>query len=168
MNASEQDQCVTMIHQDLTAVPEYGIPPNYHIRWYQPGDQAIWTALQLASDLHNTIDKTLFSKQFPKTIADLADRQCYLCDQSQKEIGTVTAWEKTRGPFSGYGQIHWMAVLPEFQNQGLGTMLMSTACQQLRLLGYKRGYLETSTLRLNAIALYTKFGFSIIRTEPWD
>lgn len=168
MNAVEQDMCVTMVHEDLKSTPEYKLSPDYYIRWYKPGDEEIWTTIQRASDKYNTIDKNLFFREFPEDSYDLSHRQCYICDQSQNEVGTATAWENSQSPFIDYGLIHWMAVLPKFQNQGIGKTLMGTICLRLLSLGYKKAYLRTSTLRPNAIGLYKKFGFEVVSTEPWN
>jgi ribosomal protein S18 acetylase RimI-like enzyme len=74
-------------------------------------------------------------------------------------VGTVTAWE---GSFEGerMGRVHWLAVVPEEQGKGLGALLLSVACERLRLLGFERAYLVTSPLRTAAIRLYKRFGFA--------
>jgi ribosomal protein S18 acetylase RimI-like enzyme len=168
MITEEQDLCVTMIHEELNSVPEYNLSPKYCIKWYVLGDEEIWTSIQRASDLHNTIDKTLFFREFPKVSFDLKERQCFIYDRFQRVVGTATAWEEIRSPFSGFGLVHWMAVLPEFQHQGIGKMLMGVICRKLIFLGYKQACLRTSTLRPNAIALYKRFGFKIVNIKKWN
>jgi GNAT superfamily N-acetyltransferase len=168
MTLDEQDLCVTMKHDDLTAAPVYELSPDYHVRWYTPGDEEIWVAIQKAADHYNTITKDLFFQQFPKETFALKDRQCYLCDRSSRAVATGTAWAETQGLSAGYGLVHWMAVLPEFQHRGIGKMLMSVICRRFIALGYKQACLRTSTLRPDAIALYRRFGFATASIERWS
>jgi GNAT superfamily N-acetyltransferase len=165
--SDKQDLCVTMVNEQLLSVPRHSGSSDVHIKWYAPGDDEIWVRLQSAADLHNTITKELFVGQFPHGTFDLKHRQCYLYDRAGRALATATAWAEVQGPFAGYGLVHWIAVLPEFQHRGLGKILMDVTCQRLLSLGYERACLRTSTLRPDAIALYQRFGFSIESVKSW-
>ena len=89
----------------------------------------------------------------------LAQRQAYLCDGQGQPVGTASAWpnEPSKGP--EYGRVHWVAILPAHQGQGLAKPLLAVVCRRLRQSGHTRAYLDTSTGRLPALNLYLKFGF---------
>ncbi len=55
-------------------------------------------------------------------------------------------------------RIHWVAIAPAYQGRGLAKPLVAAACLRLRALGHVWAYLTTSTSRLPAVSLYTKFG----------
>jgi GNAT superfamily N-acetyltransferase len=66
-----------------------------------------------------------------------------------------------QGVFEGgrWGRVHWVAILPEHQGQGLGSPLMTAICHRLRDLGHTRAFLRTAANRAAAIKLYLRFGF---------
>ncbi|MFC1452019.1 GNAT family N-acetyltransferase [Verrucomicrobiota bacterium] len=167
MTTDKESLCVTMVNDDLSAGPTYEMSPDYHIRWYVQGDQETWTAIQGAADRDNAITQDLFRREFPEGTFDLGERQCYLCDRAARALGTATAWAETKGQYTGYGLVHWVAVLPEFQRHGIGSMLMSVVCRRLVDLGHERACLRTSTLRPGAIALYRRFGFVTASVDSW-
>jgi GNAT superfamily N-acetyltransferase len=156
-----------MVNEHLRSAPRHKCGADYQVRWYTPGDEAIWCRIQGEADRHNAITQDLFASQFPDGTFDLGERQCYLCDQGGRELATATAWAESQGPYADYGLVHWVAVLPEFQHRGLGKILMDTVCQRLISLGHEHACLRTSTLRPDAIALYERFGFAIASVTSW-
>lgn len=149
---------VRMIRPNLANIPDYALPSSYRIRPYQAGDEAAWTRIHLQADQYNTFPPTRFEQEFGRDLKRLAERQFYLCDASGTPIGTATAWDKI---YNGqlYGRVHWVAIIPAMQGQGLAKPLMTTVCRRLGDLQHVRAYLSTSTARLPAICLYLKFGF---------
>lgn len=150
---------VTMVRNDLEAIPGYPLPAPYTIRWYQPGDEDHWVDIHLEADPYNTITHALFAKEFGADVALLAERQAYLCDADGTPIGTASAWFNHNYHGAAYGRVHWVAIRPARQGAGLAKPLMTAICHRLRELGHQRVYLVTSTARLPAISLYLKFGF---------
>lgn len=153
------DTSLTMVNDTLGEAPQIELSPAYRLRWYHPGDEAEWIAIHKVADLHYAFSPELFQQQFSGERLDLADRQCYLLDQQDRFVATGTAWAATGGEFAGYGRVHWVAVLPEYQRRGIGTILMAVLCRRLLALGHARAYLTTATFRRPAIRLYRKFGF---------
>jgi len=175
---------------NLDELPEFARPSGFALRWYQPGDETHWLHIQLAADKLNEITPDLFQKQFAaggerglsasaagrrqpvsstEEFHKLSERQCYLLAPTGEVIGTGTAWFNDNFEGASWGRVHWMAVLPEFQGQGLGKVLMSAICRRLRELGHPRAYLTTSTARVSAINLYLRFGFApMIRNDEED
>jgi len=89
---------------------------------------------------------------------ELAKRQFYLC-RGEKVIGTATAWLGRDYKDGSYGRVHWVAIRPAYQGQGLSRPLMSEVLRALKRLGHERAYLTTSRRRPIAIRLYKSFGF---------
>jgi len=161
MTEPAKDVSVTMVTPDLRTAPFYSLSPVLRLHWYEPGDEESWIAIHRLADQHNEIAPQLFINQFACTTLSLAERQCYLLDNTGRAIATATAWAERQGQFAGFGRLHWVAVLPEFHNRGIGKMIVSIACQRLLALGHTHAFLVTSTLRPAAIHLYEKFGFRI-------
>lgn len=156
-----EEQRMTMINADLRAAPTYNLPPDVSVHWYEPGDEKSWLAIHDLADQYNKITPELFVDQFADAGFDLAERQCYLLDNTGTPIATATAWGEHEGRFARFGRLHWVAVVPSLQNQGIGKLVVSVACQRLIALGHTRAFLVTSHLRPVAIHLYEKFGFGI-------
>jgi len=157
---------VVMVRRDLEGVPQCAVPEPYRVRWYRPGDEEVWRAIQIASDEYGEFPPGKFEEQFGRDETVLAQRQLYLCDADGRAIGTMTAWFGEARGWQGWGRVHWVAVLPEVQGRGLSKPLMTLTLNRLRELGHRRAYLTTATVRPPAINLYLKFGFQpLVRTD---
>ena len=148
-----------MVRPNLDNLPEFALPADYGLRWFQAGDEENWLRIHLAADHYNEITPALFQRQFGTAANLLRERQCYLLDARGIAVGTGTAWFNNSLDGMKFGRAHWMAIMPEHQGRGLGKALMTTICRRLRALGHDRVYLSTSTGRLPAIRLYLRFGF---------
>ena len=157
-----------MIRETLENIPQFELPKQISLRWFQPGDEKIWREIQTAADKYNDITPSLFSDQFGSGAELLAQRQCYLLDAAGKPIGSSTAWFDGDFERGKVGRVHWLAVLPQHQCKGLGKALMTITCNRLRELGHGRTYLSTSSARLAAINLYLRFGFTPMIRGPED
>lgn len=151
---------VKMVRNTLRDLPSFPLPPGYALRWFEPQDRARWTELQRASDLLQTIPETLFEEQFGVEAKEWHRRICFLCDAQGREQGTAAAWFGSDAMGCDWGRIHWVAVHPDCQGQGLSKPLVSAVCVRLAELGHRKAYLTTSTARVPAIRLYLKFGFA--------
>lgn len=156
---------VTMVRPDLDGIPQCAVPKPFTLRDYRPGDAEVWRQIQIASDRYGTFPPEKFEQQFGRDEAVLAERQLYLCDGDGTAVGTMTAWFGEAAEWSGWGRVHWVAVVPGMQGQGLSNPLMAATLNRLRELGHTRAYLTTATVRPPAISLYLKFGFlPLVRT----
>ena len=151
-----------MVRHDLENIPRFDLPPNYSLRTYRPGDEKNWTTIHQQADERNAITQQWFSEQFGSDLSVLAGRQFYLVNGSGDAVGTGTAWFNKDFQDGKYGRVHWVAILPEFQGQGLARPLMALICERLKALGHERAYLTTSSERVRAVRLYLRFGF-----KPW-
>jgi GNAT superfamily N-acetyltransferase len=163
---------VKMIRENLDNIPEYSLPVGYSIRWYRPGYEKHWQAVQSLADEYTRVTPDLFQEQFGTDKQLLSERQCFLCDSEDNIIGTATAWLDNQGGKSP-GRIHWLAIIPQQQGRGLAKPLLTTICKRLKELGHSRTYLTTQSVRIPAINLYAKFGFTPVidsdrDTEIWE
>jgi len=155
---------VRMIHENLANTPVFECPEPFAIQLYKPGREQDWLSIHERSDHLNAYTPFVFDDQFGQGKALLKDCQFYLVDQHGEPIGTATAWPELRTAYSG--RVHWVAILPQFQGQGLAKPLLSAVCQKLLIMGHSKGCLSTSTARIAAISLYLKFGFRpLIQSE---
>jgi GNAT superfamily N-acetyltransferase len=148
-----------MILEELSNAPNYELPPAFSFKWYTLGDEQSWLEIQQSADRYNQISLDLFRQQFGYDLERLRKRQCFIIDAKQRAIGTATAWFDLNYFGKEYGRIHWVAIIPEMQGQGLAKPLMAFICQRLQEMGHNRAYLTTSLERIVAIDLYLKFGF---------
>lgn len=147
-----------MIRADLADIPNYALTQPFCFSWYQPGDEQHWVRIQQRADRYNQIDVDLFRKQFGDEEA-LTKRQCFILNGAGEFIGTATAWFDLNYRGQEWGRVHWVAIVPELQGQGLAKPLMTVVLQRLRELGHKHAYLTTAPERIPAVNLYLKFGF---------
>jgi GNAT superfamily N-acetyltransferase len=159
MRISQKNVPLTMVRDNLEGIPSYLLPAGYSIRGYLPGDEQHWRAIHLLADRYSTITTNLFAQEFGSEGALLAERQFYLLDAHQQAVGTASAWYDRDFWGRAYGRVHWVAIVPEHQGQGLAKPLMAVVCHRLRALGHGRAYLQTSSARVPAIGLYLQFGF---------
>jgi GNAT superfamily N-acetyltransferase len=163
---------IRMSRENLDNIPCYSLPSGYSIRWYLPGYEKYWQAVQSLADEYTRVTPDLFKEQFGVNTQLLSERQCFLCDGEDKIIGTASAWLDNQGEKSP-GRIHWVAIIPQEQGKGLAKPLLTIICKRLKELGHSKTYLTTQSVRIPAINLYAKFGFApVIDTnrdrEIWE
>ena len=158
---------VRMSREDLDDIPDYSLPSGYSIRWYRPGYEKHWQAIQSLADEYTSVTPDLFEEQFGTDTQLLSERQCFLCDGEDNIIGTASAWLDDHGGKS-LGRIHWLAIIPQRQGNGLAKPLLATVCNRLKELGHRRTFLTTQSVRIPAINLYAKFGFIPVMDSDGD
>ena len=135
---------------------------EYSIRSYQAGDEKNWFELFSQNFLANIVDINIFSEYFSAGKELLKQRQFYLYQEDENNVvATATAWfnDNYRDQVEPIGRLHWVAVHPKCQKEGLGRFIVSYACRKLVDCGYKYSYLRTYSFRLSAIELYLSIGF---------
>ena len=158
---SEKNYGVTMIRQHMNHIPEFPCPEGFNVRNYRPDEGHIWTRIQRAAEPYITIDDGLFDREFSRDFKAMEDRSFFLITDDGEEIGTITAWWQSdwRGERGGeWGQIHWVAIHPDYQGRGLSKPMMSVAMNRLKE-SHERCFLGTATKRIVAIKVYLDFGF---------
>lgn len=176
---------LNMIRHHLDSIPQYSVPTPWSFRWYEPGDADTWLQIHTEADHYSKLDSETFRNAFGNDDRLLAERQFYVCDAEGHAVGTATAWFDDDYNGRRFGRIHWVALVPAVQGRGLANAMLTLACNRLVELGHDRAYLDTATVRTEALNLYLKFGFvpelrrstclaawqsvrSRIRTEYWQ
>ncbi len=149
---------IIMELDSLATIPSFQLPPGFSIRPYIPGDEQYWFNIHRLADKYSQITESLFSEQFGNDQRVLHQRQFYII-HNDVPVGTASAWFKPEFKGGSYGQVHWVAIMPEYQGRGLAKPLLATILNRLRELGYDKAMLNTDTRRLIAVALYEKFNF---------
>lgn len=157
-----------MVRRNLTDIPIYPPPRGYVVRGFQAGDDVNWLAVQTRADSYNSFSLEMYCREFAEGADQLADRQLFLVSPAAEVTGTATAWLPERNVDGDFGRIHWVAVLPQMQGQGLGKVLLSSVCLQLKSLAYTRAYVTTEVWRRAAVQIYEQFGFeATVRSEVY-
>ena len=159
MNKLIEPSRILMTRQSLESFPILPVPAGFTLRWYEPGFEEHWLAIHLAAEKEIPITRDLFTRRFGSDSALLAARQCYLFSTDGSPVGTVTGWLDPEFEGAPHARVHFLAVSPQWQGNGLAKVLMSSILQRLKQLGHTRTYLATSSNRIRAIRLYLQFGF---------
>ena len=149
---------VRMIREDMANIPQYPIPEGFAIRNYRPDEGHIWTRIQKAAEPYIDIDDGLFAREFRRDLLAMEDRSFFLTTDTGEAIGTITAWWQPDMDDKTWGQIHWVAVHPDYQGHGLSKPMMSVAMARLKQ-SHECCFLDTSTGRIAAVKVYLDFGF---------
>jgi GNAT superfamily N-acetyltransferase len=159
MDIVQRNVYILMEREHLDDIPECPLPPGYSAKWYEPGDTESWIRIHEAAERYAEISEAVYVKEFGDDPGLLASRQCFLFDAQHAPAATATAWFDDDFHGRAYGRVHWVAVVPEHQGQGLSKPLLSLVLKRMVDLNHKRAYLCTSTARLPAVNLYEGFGF---------
>jgi len=153
---------------DLQTLPQRALPPGYALRWYEPGDEQTWLEIHKATGVYDPLPTGLFDREFGMAPEQLPGRQFFIVDHygepfdlaHGKAVATSTAWFDPDAPAPAPGRVHWVAVVPGAQRQGLGSALVWHTCQRLAELGHAGAFLTTGADNLPAINLYLRLGFT--------
>ncbi len=161
-------QCIAMVRENLLDIPVWKLPAGFSFHYYKPGDMDIWLDIERQADTDNTFDRQRFESTFSSRLDLLEQRMIFIFDEKGRPIATSTAWYED----DKVGLVHWVAVVPAFQGQGLAKPLLARTLERFVELGYQSAMLRTQTFRIAAINLYLKFGFvplisSLQDTDSW-
>ncbi len=151
------NQPVHMIRHTLVDIPESALPAGYQIRPYQPGDEIHWRDIHIEADPYNEFTVERFKQVFGNEIEPLQTRQFYIINPNMEVVGTASAWWDDED--ANCGRVHWVAILPSEQGNGLAKPLLTKIMHTFQQLGYQSAKLETGSVRLPAVNLYLKYGF---------
>jgi ribosomal protein S18 acetylase RimI-like enzyme len=168
VNLHEPSSRVLMLRPSLEQIAESKLPVGWWLRPYEPGFEQYWLEVHLAAEKQLTITPELFLRVFGNDPLRLHQRQLYLFTEARRAVGTVTAWFGPDFPETTCGRVHYLAVTPEFQGQGLGKALLGESLRLLKQLRYATAYLATSSTKLAAIRLYLQAGFEPVLRTPRD
>ncbi len=147
-----------MVRTDLLKIPQFHLPEGYRMRTYEPGDEHNWVKIQQVSDQINQVDLAEFYRTFGSNLNAMEDLCFFLENEKGRGIGTSTAWYQKDFLGSPWGRVHWVAIIPDYQGQGLSKPLLTQTMNRLAD-AHDKCYLVTSSLRIPAIHVYLKYGF---------
>ncbi|MFO7898842.1 MAG: GNAT family N-acetyltransferase [Planctomycetota bacterium] len=149
---------ICMTRDDLDDFPRYDLPDGHALRTYRPGDEETWVAIHQDADTLQDVTARTFERNFGDDRAALADRCFFLVAPGGRDIGTGTAWYDRAFRGGGYGRVHWICILRDWQGRGLAKPLMSAVLDRLAR-SHDRAFLTTAPGRPRAVHLYLRFGF---------
>jgi GNAT superfamily N-acetyltransferase len=150
---------VDMVRDDIVGFPQVELPRGYRFRMWRPGDDATWTAIQLAAEPYIKVTPELYVRQFGAHEDALPDRMFFVETDAGEAVASITAWwERDRYNPDERGRIHWVVVHPAHQRRGITKPMMTAAMTKLAQ-HYRKAMLGTSVGRVWAIKVYLDFGF---------
>ncbi|CAJ1190698.1 hypothetical protein CPR19092_LGOLGGFK_01347 [Companilactobacillus paralimentarius] len=129
------------------------------------------TDLGFIADLHSRIYSTeipfnsIFHRYVLQTLAELADDSSksliWIAQLGSRRVGTVSLVQDANGKY----QLRWFAVDPDYQGLGIGTKLLNTLIDQIKLDNIDEVYLWTVDELTGARNLYRKLKFNLIESK---
>lgn len=160
-----KNENIRMIRSSLDGLPEFDMPDDVRVRWYEEGDEETWLRINGECDQFNNITPKLFRSEYDADEngnvdhAELQKRMFFLVDREGNDFGTTSAWYHDDPVGVPRGLIHWVGILPPYQGRGLAKPMMTVAFRRMKELGHDSVFLTTSSARIPAVRLYLKFGF---------
>lgn len=115
------------------------------IRKLDKSEKIPYSILLLADETEQAIDRYIHQ----------SDIYIYVSDGLL--IGVYVLWQLSEDTV----EIKNIAVIEEFQNQGIGTKLISDAIRRSRIVNYKSIYIGTANGAISQLYMYQKSGFEI-------
>lgn len=156
----QRERSIRMRRDDLENLAPLKLPTGYSCRSMRPTEISAYLKVLNQSTHSGDADLQWFKETFS------SDRQynpayVQIIWKGEEPVAAATAWHnKLAG--EQWGQVHWVGVIANERNKGLGTAVVLAALHKLRQRGFERAMLDTQDWRLPAIATYLKLGF-----KPW-
>ena len=150
---------VVMVRPDLKDIPQVPLADGYRMRPYRRGDRATWLQIHELAEPYHTVTSQTFNDTFGSDLPAMKRRCCFLVAPDGRDVGTITAWYNRTHAHRRWGQIHWVAIVPEHRGRRLSKSMMTVAMNRLRALGHRRAMLGTHIPRIAAIKTYLDFSF---------
>ena len=87
---------------------------------------------------------------------------CLVLEKDKKIIGNIL------GTFNGWrGWIYHLAIHPDFQQHGYGSLLLQKTEKELKKQGAQKIHLGVVYTNLKVIQFYEKFGYTVVNDALW-
>jgi ribosomal protein S18 acetylase RimI-like enzyme len=144
---------VYLVH-DLENLPPLEIPDGYHATSVTPGAEM---------DFQKVVTRSFREASYADWYRRIQDdpeydpRNFLMIRKGEIPVAVVVAWQRT---FEGekVGQLHVLAVDPDFRGQGLAQAMMLLCLIRSRERGFKRMVIVTEDDFIPAISLYLSYG----------
>lgn len=143
------------------------LPSGYTFRLFTEGDETHWARIETSVLEFDSANQAYeyFVKTYIPHIDDLKSRCIFVLNPIGLPIATATAWYDNSGPYH-QASLHWVAVSPQYQGIGIGESIVKKALQIYSELEPNEDILlHTQTWSHNAVNLYHKLGFIMMKTE---
>ena len=145
------------------------LPAGFSIKTYEPGDEVHWAAIETSVGEFDSESEALdyFKETYLPTIDELRRRCFFAVSPDGAFVGTITAWYE-KNDAGETGIVHWFGVRPEYQRMGLGTALLGIMMAFFQAQAAFPVYLHTQTWSHDAIRLYVKTGFYLLKSGSFQ
>lgn len=149
------------------AVP--ALPLQFELHSYRPGVQQQWAELEYEIGDFPSVQKAsaYFAKTYLSRSNLLARRGIFVSDKkSGGLVGTCIAWFDNQNG-TPVSSLHWLITKEAYQGRGIGAALIATALNIYEQENAFPVYLHTQPWSYQAIRLYHKFGFRLMKQESF-
>ena len=152
-----------------TAFDTPALPPQFELHSYRPGVQQQWAELEYKIGDFPSVQKAsaYFAKTYLSRSALLAQRGVFVSDKKHGcLVGACIAWvnERNGAPVSS---LHWLITKEAYQGRGIGSALIAAALNIYEQENAFPVYLHTQPWSYQAVRLYHKFGFRLMKQESF-
>ena len=152
-----------------TAFDTPALPPQFELHTYRPGVQQQWAELEHEIGDFPSVQEAsaYFTKTYLRRPDLLARRGVFISDkESGGLVGACIAWvdEQNGAPVSS---LHWLITKEAYQGRGIGSALIAAALNIYEKENAFPVYLHTQPWSYQAVRLYHKFGFRLMKRESF-
>ena len=137
------------------------LPAGFNFVLYSAGDESAWARIEASVLEFDSEFAALmhFNEKFMPFSDELRRRCLFIENSDGYKVATATAWwfdvAGERRPW-----LHWVAVIPEYQDLGLGKSIISRVTEMMiEIDGDKDFFLHTQTWSHKAVKIYKMNGF---------
>ena len=144
-------------------------PPQFELHSYRPGVQQQWAELEHEIGDFPSVQEAsaYFSQTYLSRPELLAQRGVFVSDKkSGCLVGACIAWfdDQNGAPVSS---LHWLITKETYQGRGIGSALIAAALNIYEQENAFPVYLHTQPWSHQAVRLYHKFGFRLMKRESF-
>ena len=152
-----------------TTVSVLALPPQFELHAYRPGVEHQWAEMEyeIGDFPSEQGAKAYFGKVYLSRPDLLARRGIFVSDmQSGCLVGACIAWfdDQNGVPVSS---LHWLITKEAYQGRGIGSALIAAALNIYEQENAFPVYLHTQPWSHQAVRLYHKFGFRLMKRESF-
>lgn len=155
---------IIMKRDASTPLVRFSIPQGFSLVHYSSGDEAAWAEILVSVAEFDSQEEALayFQEHYAPYPIELVKRCIFLENPAGEKVATFTIWWDIKDE-EQIPSLHWIAVKPEFQGQGLGKAIVGHGLElALAIDGDRDIWLHTQTWSWRAVAVYLQVGFRLV------
>ena len=143
-------------------------PALFYLRSFEPGDMG-WVTHRhgvLYAQEYGWDER--FEALVAKIVSEFIDNydpekeRCWIAEMDGEIVGSIFLVKYSET----IGKLRMLLVEPKARGLGLGSRLVEECIRHARRVGYQKMTLWTRSILVEARAIYTKFGFKLVKQEP--